>query len=530
MAITFVQEWRYEKGSPVAIGYESGVSYFNGAGYSSGYYVAVYKYYTDRDIKAPSITLRSISDNTTSSKYLGAYFVSCTEGEQPSSTLTANSDALSGKYQTRLRFSFNCTGMTGSWTSGTGNKSTGTCESTVVIPKGYFFIYIGTATGSAGNNWSTFAANSNTVSGWPPVVSGTEVTYTISYNANGGTGSTSSQTVVGGNSVNLRSNGFTPPTAAVHTLTLNGNGGKNGTPSFQRNYFSSWRTGKTSGTTYAEGASFKPTGNTTLYARWGTYYIWGSTTRDSVKTDGYTITYDANGGTCSISSVTVEDITQYDFQGWGTSASATSATYNSTSAYGQTDNYTAYAVWKSSTTKGSTTLPTPTNKTTSTLKITFDYQGGSGSSDSANSTKTITKAFKGWATSSTATTGSTGSYTPDKSRPLYAIWGTSTTKYSAINLPTPTKTGYKFMGWAVSTSATEGTFDSYTPTSDSITTLYAIWEANGNIRIYVNSTDKYKMAMVYVYAPTSTSDTKPWKLVIPYLYTSGTQPWKIIAG
>lgn len=52
----------------------------------------------------------------------------------------------------------------------------------------------------------------------------------------------------------------------------------------------------------------------------------------------------------------------------------------------------------------------------------------------------------------------------------------------------------------------------------------------GNIRLYYNNTDKYKIALVYIYAPSSASDTKPWKLVIPYLYTSGTQPWKIVAG
>lgn len=488
----------------------SNVKYYV-AGYSVKYYITRLKYYTDKPLSSLTFSVRCATDNTNGTYQRG--LVVSTD-----STIATNYSSYKSRTD-HVNIRFTSTTVSVTWN---GN-----------IPAGYFYVYLGPGANDTNGKYSTMYAAQQSLSDGTAgfrITSSTVGKYTISYNANGGKGTTASQSVTAGESINLQNNGFTPPTAAVHTLTLDGNGGKNGTPSFQRNYFSSWRTGKTSGTTYAEGASFEPTGNTTLYARWGTYYIWGSTTRDSVKTDGYTITYDANGGTCSTGSTTVEDITKYDFQGWGTSASATSATYNSTTAYGQTDNYTAYAVWKSSTTKGSTTLPTPTNKTTSTLKITFNYQGGSGSPTSANSTKTIAKAFKGWATSSTATSGSTGSYTPDKSRTLYAIWGTSTTKYSAINLPTPTKTGYKFMGWATSASATEGSFGSYTPTSGSITTLYAIWKANGNIRIYVNSTDKYKMAMVYVYAPTSTSDTKPWKLVIPYLYTSGTQPWKIIAG
>ena len=521
-SISIIQEWRYEAGMSKSIGQDSTHSYFNGAGYNGSYHVAVYKCYTDTSIKSPKIRLRGINDNTNASKYLGAYFVTCKESDAPSSTLIANSNALSGKYQTRIRFGYDFTGSFsgGSWGNSNGSAhGSGTCQESVVIPAGYFFIYIGTATGSSGgNNWSTFGASNNTKSGYAPQITGTDVTYTVTYNANGGSGSTASQTASYGQTIQLRNNGFTAPSKAVHTLTLNGNGGKNGSPSFQNNYFSSWRTGASSGTTYAEGADFEVTADTTLYARWGTKYIWGSTTRDSTEANGYTVTYNANGGTNSVNSTTVKNKTTYAFQGWGDSASATTVKWDSTSTYQQTDNYTAYAIWKSTTTKGSTTLPTPTNVTTSTLTITLNYQGG-GTSSTRSSTKSVTKAFKGWGTSASASSGVTGSYTPTSNVTLYAVWGTSTTKYSAISLPTPTRAGYNFAGWATSANATSGVTGSYTPTSDSVTTLYAIWVANGSVCIYVDG--EYKMAMVYIY------NGSKWVLALPYLYNG---KWILLAG
>jgi uncharacterized repeat protein (TIGR02543 family) len=114
---------------------------------------------------------------------------------------------------------------------------------------------------------------------------------------------------------------------------------------------------------------------------------------------------------------------------------------------------------------------------------------------------------------------------------LYAVWGSASVTYGTATLPTPTKIGYTFAGWATSASATSGSFDSLKPSSD-ITKLYAIWKPDGNVRIYIDN--KYKMALAYIYAPTSSSDAKPWKLTIAYLHnpssSSDTKPWKIIAG
>jgi hypothetical protein len=67
------------------------------------------------------------------------------------------------------------------------------------------------------------------------------------------------------------------------------------------------------------------------------------------------------------------------------------------------------------------------------------------------------------------------------------------------------------MGWSTNQNATSGSTGSYTP-SESVT-LYAIWKANGAVRIYIDG-QGYRMAQVYLF---TTSDNK-WHLTIPYLY------------
>jgi hypothetical protein len=51
---------------------------------------------------------------------------------------------------------------------------------------------------------------------------------------------------------------------------------------------------------------------------------------------------------------------------------------------------------------------------------------------------------------------------------------------------------------------------------------YAIWSEDGNIRIYINDSDKYKIAITYIY------DGNGWKKALPYIH-DGIE-WKMIAG
>ena len=134
--------------------------------------------------------------------------------------------------------------------------------------------------------------------------------YTVSYNGNGGSGAPASQEKVHGNALTLSSN---TPTRSGYT-------------------FLGWSTSSTATTaTYQPGASFNTNADTTLYAVW--------------KRNGYSITYNANGGTwVTGSSIPVR--TGYEFLGWSTDKNATTPTW----ALGQTiitnADIRVYAVWK----------------------------------------------------------------------------------------------------------------------------------------------------------------------------------------
>ena len=55
MAITFIQEWSYKHGSNQSIPTDKNVGTYIPVGYSYGYYVGAFKFYTDTSIQAPKI-------------------------------------------------------------------------------------------------------------------------------------------------------------------------------------------------------------------------------------------------------------------------------------------------------------------------------------------------------------------------------------------------------------------------------------------------------------------------------------------
>lgn len=146
--------------------------------------------------------------------------------------------------------------------------------------------------------------------------------YTVTYNMNGGSGSISSQTKYHGKSLTLSS---TVPTRTGYS-------------------FQGWATSSSGSVAYKSGASYTANAAVTLYAVW--------------KANTYTITYNANGGTgqptnqtkvygqtLKLSTVkpTRED---FNFLGWATSATATTATYAAGANYTSNAAATLYAVWE----------------------------------------------------------------------------------------------------------------------------------------------------------------------------------------
>ena len=148
-------------------------------------------------------------------------------------------------------------------------------------------------------------------------------TYTITYNANGGSGAPSSQTKWLDESITLSS---TKPTRTGYT-------------------FKGWATSASATTSaYDPGDTYTTNAKLTLYAVW------------SIIT--YTVTYNANGGsgapanqtkkygTTLVLSSTEPTRTDYDFLGWATSASATTSAYDPGDAYTANAAVTLYAVWE----------------------------------------------------------------------------------------------------------------------------------------------------------------------------------------
>lgn len=153
-------------------------------------------------------------------------------------------------------------------------------------------------------------------------------TYTVSYNANGGVGAPPAQTKYYGTNITLSN---TKPTRTGYS-------------------FKGWGVSTTDTTVdYNPGVSYTKNANATLYAIW--------------QANTYTVSYNANGGTGAPASQyktygvnmtlssTKPTRTNYTFKGWGTSATATSATYSAGATYTTNANITLYAVWELAYTK-----------------------------------------------------------------------------------------------------------------------------------------------------------------------------------
>ena len=233
--------------------------------------------------------------------------------------------------------------------------------------------------------------------------------YTVTYNANGGSGGPTSDTKYYGKTLTLSTK---QPTKAGHK-------------------FQGWATSLTGSVVYVSGASYTANAGVTLYAVW--------------KADTYTVSYSGNAN--SVSNVPSSDTKTYGvtlqlstkiptrtghtFQGWATSSTG-SVAYKAGENYTANASVTLHAVWKAN-----------------TYTVTYNANGGSGAP--SNQTKTHdtvltlsgvvpTKTnynFVGWGTSkdtNTATYKPGASYTANDNITLYAVWSLAYTKPRVSNV------------------------------------------------------------------------------------------------
>lgn len=146
--------------------------------------------------------------------------------------------------------------------------------------------------------------------------------YTVTYNLNNGTGTFNNQTKYYGKTLTLHS---AKPTRNGYS-------------------FQGWSADNNSSVEYSAGGSYTANSGATLYAVW--------------KANTYSVKFDANGGTGAPSaqtktygvnlklSTTKPTRTNYNFLGWSTSKTATSATYFAGGNYAVNSGTTLYAVWE----------------------------------------------------------------------------------------------------------------------------------------------------------------------------------------
>lgn len=147
-------------------------------------------------------------------------------------------------------------------------------------------------------------------------------TYTVSYDANGGIGAPGTQAKTYGVTLFLSN---TEPTRLGY-------------------HFQGWATSAWGDVAYTTGAAYTENASITLYAVW--------------KADVYTVSYNANGGTGAPETQNKQhDVDlklsdakpireNYNFKGWGTSSSSTTAAYAPGELYTQNASVILYAIWE----------------------------------------------------------------------------------------------------------------------------------------------------------------------------------------
>ena len=214
----------------------------------------------------------------------------------------------------------------GTYTSGSGGYTVES-PSSVTPPAGKLFVGWNSRADGGGDNYSVGSTYS-TASSVTLYAQYSSDTQEVSFNANGGSGSMSNQTVNSGVAAAINTNSFT---RSGHS-------------------FSGWNTSADgSGTAYANGANITTSSPVTLYAQWAAVS---------------TVSFNANGGSGSMSNQTVNSgvaaaintnsftRSGHSFSGWNTSADGSGTAYANGANITTSSAVTLYAQWAANSSSG----------------------------------------------------------------------------------------------------------------------------------------------------------------------------------
>lgn len=236
--------------------------------------------------------------------YVTSGYAAYTNGIARKWTIAIDGQVRSGTYN------INGVSSTTRISSGTIDVARGTSARNIAVSASFNFDV----------TWSGSYSGSRTASGSVGVER--KVSYTVSFNANGGSGAPGSQTRWYGEVITLSS---TRPTRYGYI-------------------FQGWAKSSSGAVEYQPGSRYGLDANTTLYAIW--------------KAETYAVSFNANGGsgapgnqtktygqTLTLSS-TKPTRTNYNFLGWATSSGASTAEYQAGGSYTNNAAVTLYAVWQ----------------------------------------------------------------------------------------------------------------------------------------------------------------------------------------
>ena len=280
--------------------------------------------------------------------------------------------------------------------------------------------------------------------------------YTVTYNANGGSGAPSPQTKTEDAALTLSN---TKPTKS-YTITYNANGGNVGSASKTVNCtFNSWNTQQNgSGTAYDPGDECTDDADITLYAQWENPVAGEleDPTKDGYVFDGW-YTAEDGGEEITESFEVTEDITVYAH--WAKELSEFTVSYDANGGDGAPEEQIK--------TEG-TDLTLSGDVPVKEYTISYDLTGGS----TENEEKTVGCTFICW---NSASDGSGTAYDPgeeysdDAEVTLYAQWKNPV----AGVLEDPIRDGYVFDGWYTAETGGEAITEDFEVSGD--ITVYAHW-------------------------------------------------------